>query len=146
MIKTKHTKSIGKQKYINHSTGEVETFTVIEKKVSDYNFYKVWITDLMNILELVGSKKMTVVKYILNNLNYKDNTFTKTIKIMTNELKNVSRTTIIETLKLLKDNDFLKKIHTAHYQLNPNILMRGGGNKRQNLLIQYNKEEENNNE
>lgn len=145
-MKQKSYKStISREKLINSKTGEIEDVAVVRKYVKDYNFHKIWINDLMNILELVGNKKLTVIKHIIKHINTKDNTFTSTISAIEQDLNKsnlsnkdkASRKTIERTLKMLQECNFMKKIHSGHYKINPDILLQGRANKHQKLLLEY---------
>jgi len=140
-IKTKdQLQIIGKQQYLNQATNEVEEFTVVKKKVNaDFNFHKVWLSDLMNVLSVFGGKKINVVNHILGNLN-SDNYYMGTIRGTAKEL-DISDKTVRETFKQLQDADFMKMKLAGVYQVNPDILVKGNSGKRQNLLIQYESEE-----
>lgn len=135
---------ITKEKMINQD-GEEEDINVVRKYVKDCNFYKVWINDLMSIIELFGGKKLTVIKHIMKNINTKTNTFTSTIAVMEKDLNKpelnkkdtASRKTIERTLKLLQECNFMKKIHSGHYKINPDILLQGRNSKHQKLLVEY---------
>ena len=140
--KVKSQKIIGEKKYIDPTTGEVVVCEVIEKNVNqDFNFFKVWLMDLMNILEVVGTKKMKVVNYILDNLNTQENLFIGTHAEISKELK-VSRVVVSQTFKLLIESGLLRKKNNGVYMLNPSIIVKGKSDKRLNLLIQYNKIED----
>ena len=140
--KVKSQKIIGEKKYIDPTTGEVVVCEVIEKNVNqDFNFFKVWLMDLMNILEVVGTKKMKVVNYILDNLNTQENLFIGTHAEISKELK-VSRVVVSQTFKLLIESGLLKKRSNGVYMINPEIIVKGKSDKRLNLLIQYNKIED----
>jgi hypothetical protein len=52
-IKSKVQTVLGSQTYLNQDTGEVAEFTVIEKNIEkDFNFHKIWIQDVLNVLEI----------------------------------------------------------------------------------------------
>lgn len=136
--KVKKQKIIGKQNYINTGTGEVIETVVVEKNIEqDFNFFKVWIMDLMNVLELVGSKKMKVVNHILDNLNVRENLFIGTHVEISKKL-NISRPVVSQTFKILIDSNLLVKKNIGVYMLNPDIIIKGSTGKRLNLLIKYN--------
>ncbi len=144
--KIKKQKIAGSETYINKYTGEIQEMLVIEKNVEqDFNFFKVWIMDLMNVLELVGSKKMKVVNYILENLNVKENLFIGTHVEISKKL-NISRPVVSQTFKILIDSNLLVKKNIGVYMLNPDILVKGRTGKRLNLLIKYNEIKNNNKE
>ena len=136
--KIKKQKVIGKQNYINSATGEIIETLVVEKNIEqDFNFYKVWLLDLLNILELVGTKKMKVVNYIFENLNAQENLFIGTHEKVAKKL-NISRPVVSQTFKILQDANLLIKINNGAYMLNPDIIIKGRTAKRLNLLIKYN--------
>ncbi len=136
--KTKRQVVVGKQKYINQQTGEVQEFTVIEKNITaDYNFHKIWLQDLLNILNSFGNKKIKILTYLLQKMRTEDNTVTVTYNEITKKL-NVSKPTITVTMRELMDANVIKKIAPATYQFNPDLIVKGSGAKRQALLIKYN--------
>jgi hypothetical protein len=135
--RVKHQKVIGKESYINQQTGEIIECIVVEKNIeSDFNFHKVWITDLINILEIIGTKKLKIIKWLLDNFNDKDNTIFFTQQKLSKQL-GISYTIVNQTIKLLLENDFLRKIQNGVYMINPNILVKGNTSKRMNLLVKY---------
>ena len=136
--KIKKQKIIGTQKYINADTGEIVETTVIEKNIEqDFGWFKVWLLDLMNILELVGTKKMKVVNYIFENLNASNNLFIATHEEISKKL-NISRPVVSQTFKLLVEANLLIKKMNGVYMLNPDIIAKANSKKRTNLLIKYN--------
>ena len=140
--KIKKQKIIGKQTLINPNTGEVIETIIIEKNLEQgFNFYKVWLLDLLNIMELIGTKKMKVINYLFKIMNKYDNTISITYKEIMEELK-VSKPVVVETFKILLESNFLVKIRPSFYRINPDLIIKGNTNKRLNLLIQYQKEKE----
>jgi len=138
IIKIKKQKVIGKQNYINQNTGEIIETTVIEKNIEqDFNFYKVWLLDLLNILEIAGNKKIQVINYLFEIMNLKDNTISITYKEIEKNT-GVSYPIVVETFKILLDSNFLVKVRQSFYMINPDLIIRGKTNKRINLLIRYN--------
>ncbi len=136
-VKIKKQKIVGKQNYINQETGEIKEMLVVNKYVEqDFNFHKIWLSDLLNIIEIIGTKKLKVIKHILNNMNTKDNTIYFTQRGLAKKL-NLSLQTINDTIKILVESNFMKKIQTGVYQINPDIIIKGSTGKRVNLLIQY---------
>ena len=138
-IKIKKQKIIGTQKLLNPETGEIIETVVIEKNVeNDFNFHKIWLTDLIHILDIIGGKKLEVFKYLMNKMRDTDNIIICRYKDIEDDLK-VSKQTIRDTIKLLLETDFMRRIQNGVYQINPNIIVKGSTGKRMNLLIQYNK-------
>jgi len=137
-IKLKKQKIIGTQKFINAETGEIRECVVIEKNIEqDFNFFKVWLMDLVGILEIVGNKKIKVINYIFNNLNTQSNVFIGTQDEISKKI-GVSRVVVNQTFKILIESGLLVKRNNSVYMINPNVLVKGNTSKRQALLIEYN--------
>ena len=135
-VKVKKQKIIGKQNYINQETGEIIETVVIEKNIEqDFNFHKVWIIDIMNIIGEMGNKKIKIIEYILENMN-KDNIVYFTYSKLEKDV-GVSRPIVVDTIKNLIEKNFMKRIQTGVYQVNPDLVVKGSTGKRINLLIQY---------
>ena len=136
-VKKKKQYIVGRQDYINATTGEIVTCTVIEKKVqSDFNFHKIWLNDLMSVLDLIGGKKLEILKYLLSKMSNVDNTIVARYDDIMKELQ-VSRQTISSTLKILREANFIKKIANGVYMVNPDIIVKGTGGKKDALMIKY---------
>jgi len=137
-IKTKKQKVVGKQNYINQNTGEIVETVVIEKNVeSDFNFHKIWLIDMMSILGEMGNKKIKIIEYIINQTN-KDNIVYFTYKQIEKDI-GVSHPLVVDSVKNLIEKNFMKRIQTGVYQVNPDLIVKGNSSKRMNLLIKYNK-------
>ena len=128
-------KIVGKEIFISKKTGKEESFNVIEKYV-DTNFYKIWLLDLLGVLDIIGNKKMKVVDYLFSNMRREDNTISATQRAISKET-NVSIVVVSQTLKILRETNFLKKIQNGLYMINPDLVVRGTAGKRLNLLIRY---------
>lgn len=125
----------GREKWTNLETGEEADALTTLFKVQDVNFTKVWITHLLNTLEIIGNKKGKVVNYILDKLNYSENILVTTQAEIADALK-VSRKTVNETITLLEGAEFIKR-RTGALMINPDILAQGSTGKRQYLLMKF---------
>ena len=117
---------------IDQETGE-KIFTT-----KGQNFVKMYIKNMVKMLEAIegkGLKKVTVLKYILNNIRLMDNTLIKTQRQIAKEC-NVSLKTVNETLNALSDKGILKK-RSGVYMLSPDIFYRGDERRKAGLLETY---------
>lgn len=128
------------EEWTNVNTGETKPFAVINKEINgDTNWWKLWVTDLLATLGLIGNVKIKVLMYIMDNINPYDNTFGGTIREIAEGSK-TSNTTVQRVLKILIDEaNFLVKVRTGTYQINPNVLAKGSHKKRVGLMVQYDK-------
>ena len=128
---------VGTQRYINADTGEILETTVIEKEVDrDFNFHKIWLNDLMSVLNLIGGKKLDILKYLLSEMRTQDNTISVTYRQIEKEL-NTSQKTIAETMKILQEANFITKVQNGLYMVNPDVIVRGKSSKKDALMIKY---------
>lgn len=134
---------IGQQKkgYIDMDTGEHIWVDQISKRTyGTKNFWKCYLMDFLTVLGIIDSKQLDVFIYIVENTNQSNNTFLGTYKKIAKDV-GVSEPTISKIMKKLQENNFVKKIQSGAWLVNPNILMKGNDTKRQILLTYYESEE-----
>jgi len=134
---TKKMKVVGNQQYINKDTGEVENFNVIKMESRDFNFDKIWIAHILDSLEAIGNQKIKVMTELLK-LKNSDNLIITTQAKLAKKI-NVSRPVISETIQLLIESNFLQKVSGGVYRINPDHLFKGNQKNRMNVLLEYNK-------
>ena len=59
--------------WVNRETGEVRYVREIDVKTTDKDFDKIWLTLMMSALDIIGNKKIDVLKYFVENRNRSDN-------------------------------------------------------------------------
>lgn len=138
----KKVKVIGTESYINQATGEINEMQVIDIEERDANFHKLWLGHILNSIDLIGNQKTKLAFWILDNLNSENQLIMTQREI--SEKTGIARGTITSTIKALIDSNFLKMQQVGVYQVNPDVLFKGGKNARMNVLIKYheNKNEE----
>lgn len=134
---TKKTRVIGKQSYVNQTTGEVVDMNVVETMSSDFNFEKIWLSHLLQALDCLGSRKVRVVSWLLENKDNKNVIIATQRKIAIES--NTSLKTVAEVMKVLLASDVIKMEQQGVYILNPEVIFKGDRSKRMNVLIKYNK-------
>jgi DNA-binding transcriptional regulator YhcF (GntR family) len=138
VIKTKVQTSVGNIQLYNPNTNQLEDFAVIDKNIEqDYNFHKIWLQDVLNVLDSFGNKKILVLSYLLKIMRNEDNTFSGTYREIAGSI-DVSVKTVNVVFSELIESNIIKKISTATYRFNPDIIVKGKSAKRKNLLIRYN--------
>lgn len=113
-----------------------EKYSIAEFEDKDFNFEKIWLVVILQMLGLIGNAKVKVAMWLLKNRNGDNYVFANLRKIA-NEC-GASFDTVQRTLKVLKDNKLLAQFNKGGvYQINPDMIFKGGSNKRMNLILKF---------
>lgn len=134
-ITSKKVKYQGSADFINAQTGEIEKFEVTSIEEKDFNFTKVWMRNFIATLDLVGNRKTHLCYWIIDHINY-ENQLVYTLRRISDET-GISLETIRVTMKILLDSDFLRRLQSGVYIVNPEIIYKGRHAARLNILNQY---------
>lgn len=128
---------------VDEETGEqikVRQFT--KRMYGQKQFWKVYLMDFLQILGGFEYKALDVLIYVLEHTEAASNTFIGTYRKIA-EKTGVSLTTVTNTMVLLKEKKFIKKVANGVYQVSPNIMMKGNDHKKSLLVNYYNDNAEN---
>lgn len=125
----------GTQRLIDEQSGEVIEVDKLYRKQTSGNFHKAYLIQLISMMDLIGGKKFQVVNYILDNIQWSNNTLIATVKELV-QATETSKQTVIATLKLLEEGNIIKR-RTGALMLNPELLMRGDDQKQKYLLLEF---------
>jgi hypothetical protein len=135
-IKSKVQRKVGTQKLIDPETKKlVEVSLNLTSNETDFNFHKVWLEELTNLLELIGGQKLKVLNHILLSMD-RENTYISTVR-GTSEKLNLSIETVTKAIKILKASGYLKMLQNGIYMVNPDLIIRGGSTKRQIVKAKF---------
>lgn len=134
--KKTYTKVIGTQTYVNADTGEVREMQVVEStdQDKDFNFYKVFMKNLIAALGIISNKKSQVAYWCIDNLN-SNNMLLYTYREIADKT-GVSYQTVAVTIKALIEADFFRKLG-KNLIVNPDIIFKGTYQRRVNILNMY---------
>ncbi len=116
--------------------GEPKEVNVLVKQVTRNDFMITYLSDMVTLIETIGNKKMSVVKYILRNMDKSTNKLTETTEEIAKACK-VSRVLVSQTLKLLEEAGFIAR-KTGVVMLSPKIAHKGNAQKERYLLTKFN--------
>lgn len=125
----------GKSIWVNKETGEEIVTDEVIKKTSRNGFMITYLTAIINLIDVLGNKKMQVVRYILKNMDKSTNT----LIITTRELaakSNTSLQTVVDTLKTLEKAHIITR-KTGAIMIHPQLIHRGGSSKEKYLLTRF---------
>lgn len=131
----RRTRLVGTQDMINATTGEIVECNIVQMEEKDFNFQKLWLGHILEAIDEIGNAKMKVLMYLLNKRDKGNNAVIRTAEGIAHDV-GVSRQTVGETLKILEQHGIIKRVTGAVY-LNPDVIFKGGKDKRLNVLLQY---------
>jgi len=119
----------------NLRTGEIIEATQITKKLGRQGFMITYLSAIVNLIEVLGNKKMQVVKYILSNMETSNNSLIITTKELAQK-SGVSEPTVLETLKILEKSDIIRR-RVGAIMINSNLAHKGSENKEKALIARF---------
>lgn len=135
---TKKRKLVGCREFVDASTGEVVPMQIVQVEDRDFNFHKVWLQNLITSLDGISNQRLRLAFWILDNLDG-ENKLVMTQR-MISEKSGVCLDTVAKTMKALQSGNpaFLQKINSGAYRVNPDVIWKGGFNKRMGICFEYN--------
>ena len=89
----KWTESCRKKTLVDQEIGEIiEVNQITKRAYGQKNFWKVYLLDFLQVLNLIDSKQLDVLIYILENTNLSNNTFIGTYKKIAKEVNTTEKT------------------------------------------------------
>nr|CRY93664.1 hypothetical protein [uncultured prokaryote] len=140
-VTRKKVKVIGTETYIKQETGEITEMQVMSIEERDANFHKIWLEHIIHSMDIIGNQKIRFAFWLLDQMN-SENQITMTYRQMS-EKSGISLDTVQRTIKALIDSDFLKRYNIGVYQVNPDVIFKGGKTDRLNILLEYNSVDKN---
>lgn len=128
-------RAIGTEIYINATTGELHEMNVVEVEERDANFLKLWVSSILTAVDELSSQRMKVVFWLVQEAGRNRNVITKTTRELAEEI-GISRTTVIDTLKVLERHDIIRR-KTGVVFMSPEVVYKGSRQGRIEVLTRY---------
>lgn len=113
---------------------EVKKMDVVIKEVPRVGFAITYLSSIVQMIDAIGNKKMTVVKYILQNMDSNNKLNETTTEIA--EHCSVSRMTVSDTLKMLESAGIIAR-KTGLIMLSPRLVHKGNAQRERYLLTKF---------
>lgn len=124
-----------RKRLVDLDTGEeFESYSIV-KEVGDSGFKKVFLGEILGIIDEVSNSKMKFLIWLLDSIDSK-NQIIGTYDAFAQK-SGISRETISRLVPILIKANVIKRHMPSVYMLNPDIVAGVGSNRRANLLIQY---------
>ncbi|HDX1020709.1 TPA: replication/maintenance protein RepL [Pasteurella multocida] len=124
-----------KKRLVDLETGEEFESYAIVKEIGDNGFKKVFLGEILGIIDEVSNSKMKFLIWLLDSID-KKNQIIGTYESFSQK-SGISRETIARLIPILIKANVIKRPMPSVYMLNPDIVAGVSSNRRANLLIQY---------
>lgn len=128
----------GKRRLLDAETGEVIDAQVITKVAGDAGFHKLWLAEILDLVEEVGNAKMRVLTWLLTQADHQNQVWATWQEIAA--ATGTSRRTVAALMSALRDANVLSEVRRSVWRLNPNVIFKGDHSKRMSVLIKYRSE------
>lgn len=127
---------VGQRTLVDPDTGElVPTITQTLPEARDFNFTKVWLRHIIEALDEISNQKLRLAFWIIEHLD-RENKLVMTQRAIAQK-SGISLGTVVATMKVLQQQDFLRKINSGAYMVNPDMLFKGTQGARMAVLFDY---------
>lgn len=136
MARRKGLKYKGIKELIDPETGEVIELENYCKEVGRNEAFMItYMAEIIKLFDVVGSKKLSIIKYIIKEMNKSNNI----LLITTKELAlhtNTSRQTVSDTLKILAEANIISR-RIGAIMVNPRLINNKKAWKENKMLIEF---------
>lgn len=115
---------------------EVKEVDIFERPVDGRaNFMITYLSEVINLIDTLGNKKMQVVKYILKEMEKSNNILVITSRELSQKC-NVSLQTVTDTLKLLEGANLIQR-RVGSIMLKPRLMNNRSAKKEATMMTKY---------
>jgi len=125
----------GSRRLQDLETGEVLDTQLVEKTVGDVGFHKIWLHEILDLVDEVGNAKMVVLMWLLSHADAQNKIFATGREIA--EGAGTSPRTVTALMAKLQEANIITKVRYSVWRLNPDVIFKGDHNKRMAVLIRY---------
>jgi len=129
---------VGNRIYRDMQTGEDLEMPTFVKTAGDAGFHKVWLNEILDLVDEVGNQKMKVLMWLLSHADSQNRIFASWHEI--SEGTGVGRTTISALLGKLKEADVIIRVRPSVWRLNPDVIFKGDHKQRMGIVHIYKRE------
>ena len=134
---------MGFKELVDKETGEIIITNEIQHEIKDVNWEKIWISNLLFALNIVGDKAVKILMFFFENRDYENKVLANKQMIIRNT--GISRMTVYRVIDKLIENNIIKQLELG-YQVNPDIVFNTSEAKRKKIkrldvILSYNRKE-----
>ncbi|WP_028216791.1 replication/maintenance protein RepL [Paraburkholderia oxyphila] len=128
----------GQRTLVDQDSGEIIDAQVVLKTVGDAGFHKIWLHEILDLVDEVGNAKMQVLLWVLSQADAQNRVFATQKEIA--DATNTSLKTVQRLMSSLASANVITEVRRSLWRLNPSVIFKGDHNKRMSVLIKYRNE------
>jgi DNA-binding transcriptional ArsR family regulator len=125
----------GQQRLVNTTTGEIIDAQVVVKTAGDAGFHKIWLHQILELVEEAGNAKMRVLMWLLSKTDAQNQIWATFDEIAT--ATDTGRRTVARLMAALREANVITETRRSVWRLNPDVIFKGDHQKRMAVLIKY---------
>lgn len=130
------TKFVGEEEWVNTRTGEViKTQTVAKELDGDIGFHKIWLHEILELINEQGNAKTKALMWLLSNMDAGNRVVATHAEIA--EAADISTKSVARLMAALEKADVIQQTHKSRWRINPKVIFKGSSQRRGNILIKY---------
>jgi len=128
----------GQRRLLDAETGEIIDAQVVTKTIGDAGFHKVWLHEILELVDEVGNAKMRVLLWLLSQADAQNQVLATRREIA--EACGVGTATVQRLMSSLQAANVITKTRIGLWRLNPKVIFKGDHDRRMSVLIKYHDE------
>jgi hypothetical protein len=130
----------GQRRLVDTTTGEVIDANVVIKTVGDAGFHKIWLHEILELVDEVGNAKMRVLMWLLSQADAQNQVWATKREIAA--ACDVGTATVQRLMSALQAANVIAETRRSVWRLNPEVIFKGDHNKRMAVLVKYRDEKQ----
>lgn len=128
----------GQRRLLDAETGEVIEAQVVTKTIGDAGFHKVWLHEILELVDEVGNAKMRVLLWLLSQADSQNHILATWDEIAA--ATGTGKRTVARLMAALKKANVITETRRSLWRLNPGVIFKGDHTKRMAVLVKYHDE------
>ncbi|RBM04581.1 hypothetical protein NJLHNGOC_15200 [Novacetimonas cocois] len=125
----------GQRRLLDAETGEIIDAQVVTKTVGDAGFHKIWLAEILELVDEVGNAKMKILMWLLSKADHQNQVVATHQEIA--DATDTSPKTVQRLMRSLKNAMVIVEVRRTHWRLNPDVIFKGDHRQRMNVLVKY---------
>lgn len=130
----------GQRRLVDTTTGEVIDAQVVVKTAGDAGFHKIWLHQILELVEEAGNAKMRVLMWLLSKADAQNLIWSTHREIA--DACGTSTKTVQRLMASLVAANVITETRRSVWRLNPEVIFKGDHNKRMAVLVKYRDEKQ----